>query len=127
VTERTIRSHAKALAGAFYDSHSRTERFRNGEDMVPVKVTMTDPKTGLPVEVEKRFPFKDAYPNAHEYVKAWWPAFVDLARKQLTAMLGMPDEKVSPHMKKAIYDAIIEDREKQMRGKASGSQLVLPR
>lgn len=109
MTERTIRSHAKALAGAFYDG-TRSGKFRAGMD-VPVKVLKTDPATGKTVEVVVKRPFHEAFPNVHSYIKGHWPLFYDLARRQLTQMLAMPG--VHKNVKDAIFKAIIEDREKQ--------------
>ena len=108
--ERTIRSYAKAKAGAFYDA-KRSPRFCNGEELVwAFRVVMRE--TG-PVQEKVKIPFKLAYPTRRDYVRAWWPFYYAGARQQLTSMLGMPDVKDT--IKEAIFAAILEDREKQLK------------
>ena len=108
--ERTIRNYAKAKAGAFYDA-KRSPRFRNGDELCwAYRVVMRE--TG-PVQEKVEIPFKIAYPTKRDYVRAWWPFYYSGARAQLTAMLGMPD--VAANIKEAIYKAIVEDRENQLK------------
>ena len=114
MTERTIRSLAKELAGAFYDNR-RSESFREGAKLVNAFRVDRDPQTGLEREVKVKIPFHVAYPNARSYIAAWWPFYVQLARQQLVAMLTMSDARISAHMKECIASALIEDRENEMR------------
>ena len=95
MTERTIRSMAKQLAGAFYEDN-RSHKFRQA------------------------FPTLKAYmrgqwhqPNGDIKIdKPGWVYHIKLARELLTRMLGYPDSQVSAVMKERIYDALIEEREK---------------
>ena len=95
MTERTIRSMAKELAGVFYDEN-RSEGFR------------------------RTFPTLKAYmrgqwhkPDGEVLItKPGWVYHIDLARKVLVQMLSQSDEKVSGIMKDRIYDALLEEHEK---------------
>ena len=49
-----------------------------------------------------------------------WMHYIDPARKYLAAMLGMPN--VHENLKRAAYEALIEDREKQLKQEARGQQ-----
>jgi hypothetical protein len=112
VTERTIRMLAKQMAGAFYEG-SRSGRFREGEDLVDVFFVK---QTGIgPVECSKKVPLREAFPNAKAYVEGYWPHWYDAARLALVNMLAAPDGRITPHMKDGIADALIEDREKQLK------------
>lgn len=110
MTERTIRSLAKELAGAFYEG-TRTGRFRADDAMCRAR-RLHKHANGLVEEVVVQVPFHEAYPTVHHYVKAHWPYFYDLARKQMTQMLAMPS--VHPNVKAAIFEALKEDNEKQL-------------
>ena len=112
MTERTIRNLAKELAGIFYESR-RTPEFRNGEQLVTVYHDVN--VAGKMMEVPAKIPFKVAYPTIQHYIRAWWPHFIEPARKMLVAMLAMPDSRVSPLMKERISNALIEDREKELK------------
>ena len=112
MTEATHREMAKELAGAWYEMR-RTDRFRDGGDKVKARKIVKDILTGLPREIIVGIPFSQAYPTAEAYVEAHWPFFMDTARKVLTTMLTLPN--ISPVMKERIYDAICEDREKQLK------------
>ncbi len=112
MVERTIKSTAIEFAGAFYEM-KRSDVFRSKESKTAAKRLFIDPKTNLPVEKTVIVKFFEAYPTAHSYSKAHWPLFYDLARKSLVTMLSYPDSRMSPHMKEAIFKAIMEDRNKQ--------------
>ena len=91
MTERTIRSMAKELAGVFYHEDKRTPAFRK------------------------------AYPTFKHYIrgqrvgangeilidKPGWQYHIDLARKMLGTMLS--DSRVNPIMKERIYDALVDE------------------
>ena len=93
MTERTIRSMAKELAGVFYDEN-RSEGFR------------------------RTFPTLKAYmrgqwhkPDGEVLItKPGWVYHIDLARKVLASMLTK--SSVSDVMKQRIYDALLEENEK---------------
>ena len=94
MTERTIRSMAKELAGIFYEDN-RSPAFR------------------------RTFPTLKAYMRGQWHQngdivinKPGWMYHVDLARKVLVQMLSQSDEKVSGIMKERIYEALIEEHEK---------------
>ena len=94
MTERTIRSMAKELAGIFYEDN-RSPAFR------------------------RTFPTLKAYMRGQWHQngdvvinKPGWMYHIDLARKVLVQMLSQSDEKVSAVMKDRIYDALIEEHEK---------------
>lgn len=111
---------AKDFAGAYYESAQRSEEFRDGTmkttafKAVHVKVG----KTTVIKEVEFEIPFRVAFPNVKAYVKSAWPHWVAYAREKLTEMLTKSDASVSPLMKERIFDALIEDRQKQNDGNA---------
>jgi hypothetical protein len=94
MTERTIRSMAKELAGIFYEEN-RSEGFR------------------------KTFPTLRAYMRGQwhqsngEIVinKPGWMYHLDLARAMLLKMLSLPDSQVTPLMKERIYDAWLEEHD----------------
>lgn len=113
MTEQTIRIMAKELAGKFYEQ-KRSGHFRDPNSLTRAKRMTRDPQTGIRKEVTVVLPFSQAYPTAQSYVNAWWPFFVEAARKALTAMLAQPDARIHPHMKERIFDALIEDREREV-------------
>lgn len=96
MTERTVRSMAKEFASIFYESN-RTKGFR------------------------QTFPTFQAYirgqwHNTDGSIKAYrpgWMHHVAQARRALALMLGKPDSVVSPHVKNAIFNALIEDRNRE--------------
>lgn len=97
--ERTVRSMAKELAGIFYEEPQRSAGFRR------------------------------AFPTFKHYMRGQWvkpdgsikayrPGWlhhVELARKVLAMMLGKPDSVVSAVMKERIFNALIEDRDRQFK------------
>lgn len=100
MTERTIRSMAKELAGVFYEDN-RSEAFRR-----------TFPTLQSYMRGQWHQPDGDIVIN-----KPGWMYHVDLARKVMVAMLQKSDAEVSPLMKERIYDAFVEEHER-----ATGSQ-----
>lgn len=126
MTEQTIRAMAKEFAGAYYESAKRSETFRNGAMLTKAVKAMRVKVGNVTVlkEVEFNIPFRVAFPNAKAYVVAAWPHWVQEAREKLSEMLGMPDERVSPLLKERIFAALVEDRERQMRGQARSLRQV---
>lgn len=112
MTEATIKERAKQIAGEFYESR-RSEAFRKGEHLVKSRRIVKDERTGLPREVIIGVPFKNAFPTADAFVEAWWPFWIEEAERQLTTMLAL--DRVPEVMKERIYDAVIEQREKQLK------------
>lgn len=94
--ERTVRSMAKELAGAFYEQN-RSPRFRAAFP------TLRHYMRGQQVMPDGQI----------KIYRPGWLHHVDMARKMLTAMLGRAD--VSEVLKERIYDALMEDREKSLR------------
>jgi hypothetical protein len=130
MTERTIRSLAKELAGQFYDivrtaeSQGEKIQLRRGERVF----LQIDPKT-----------FGKTYPTVKDYLigrkfgsversadgmvrhvddgnvtlgAPGWASWYDLARQTLVGMLG--NIGTTNETKAAIMDAIVEDRQKQL-------------
>jgi hypothetical protein len=60
--------------------------------------------------------FRKVYPKPGPYIARYWPNFVPDARKALVGLLK--SDSIHPHMKDRIVDALVEDREKQLKGKA---------
>lgn len=118
MTEQTIRHMAKEFAGAWYESNTRSKEFRDGTMKTKVYRTLRVKvgNTWVHKEVEFNIPFRVAFPRVEDYVKSAWPHWVEYAREKLTEMLFMPDAKVSPLMKERIYDALVDDRERQLKG-----------
>ena len=92
MTERTIRSMAKQLAGKFYYDDNRSDAFR------------------------ATFPTLKAYMRGQWHqngdiiiTKPGWMYHVDLAIKVLATMLRQPDNVVSPYLKERIAEALIEN------------------
>lgn len=95
--ERTVRSMAKELAGIFYEEPQRSVGFRRA------------------FPTFKHY-MRGQWVQADGSIKAYRPGWlhhVALARKILAIMLGKPDTVVSPAMKNRIFDALIEDRNRQ--------------
>lgn len=122
MTERTIKSTAMELAGAFYDG-KRSDLFRDFDALTPVYRPRQLPD-GRVVEEKVMVPIGEAYPNAHAYALSTWPLFYDLARKTLVWMLGQPH--ITAFQKDAIHKALTEDREKQIKAEARGHALEQP-
>ena len=95
MTERTIRSVAKELAGAFY------------EDQRSLSFRRTFPTLKAYMRGQWHQPNGDIVIN-----KPGWMYHVDLARKILATMLSQPDTVVAPAMKNRIYAALLEEHEK---------------
>ena len=98
MTERTVRSMAKELAGAFYEDN-RSPGFRAAFP------TFTHYMRGQWVQSD----------GSIKAYRPGWLHHVDQARKILALMLGKPDAQVSPVMKERIFDALIEDRDRQFK------------
>lgn len=105
MTHKQIKHLAKELAGQFYEEESST------------KDEIERDKRSL--RFRKAFPNVKAYLQGHQhnpdgsvtYTKPGWMHYVVLARKLLTLMLGQSDERVSPHMKNTIYEALLDEHE----------------
>ena len=95
MTEQTIRSMAKELAGVFYEDN-RTRAFRLAFP------TLKDYMKGLWHK-----------PNGDIRIdKPGWVYHIDMARKVLTKMLTKPDDVVSPVMKERIFDALLDEHKR---------------
>lgn len=117
MTEQTIRAMAKEFAGAYYERSERTKEFRDGRMKTKCFKAMRVMVGNVVVlkEVEFMVPFRVAFPDAKAYVASAWPHWVDYAREKLSEMLAMSDERVSPRRKEQIFDALLEDRERQLK------------
>lgn len=104
--ERTLRSMAKEYAGAFYAMNERSPKFRAAYPSVRAYLRGRQLLPNGKVQLER--------PN--------WLHFVQLARQSMVHMLGLPDGQVSPAMKAAIFEALVEDREKQLKEDAAGTK-----
>ncbi len=100
MTEQTIRSMAKELAGTFYEDN-RSPAFR------------------------ATFPTLKDYMRGQWHIngdivmnKPGWIYHIDLARKVLGSMLSKPDAVVSPLMKERIYEALLDEHERASKTKA---------
>ena len=131
MTERTIRSMAKELAGTFYDVVRSAE---NADEKVQIT------KRGrILLQVDPKL-FAKTFPTVKDYLAGrrhgrierlldgtvrhiddgsvtddtpGWMHWYDQARQQLVAMLN--DPTVAPALKEGILAAVIEDREKQLK------------
>jgi hypothetical protein len=134
MTERTIRSIAKEFAGEFYDfTRSKEDGDHKVQFMQRGRLLLQiDPKA-----FAKSFPTVKDYiaGRQHGYTKKdpgtgavthiddgkiyqitpGWAHWYDLARKRAVEMLASP--LVHENLKRGIYDALLEDREKQERQK----------
>jgi hypothetical protein len=98
--EQTVRSVAKEIAAAFYEESIRSPGFR------------------------KAFPTLQHYmrgqwvqPNGSiKLYRPGWLHFVDTARKRMAMMLG--ESSTSEYLKYRIFDALIEDRNRQFKAGA---------
>ena len=105
MTEQTVRSVAKEIAGAFYDQN-RTPGFRQA------------------------FPTLKAFNRGQWHqpdgsIKAYrpgWLHFVEPARRRLAQMLG--DPATSDYVKNAIFNALIEDRNRQFKQEQRNRKMV---
>lgn len=138
MVERTIQHYARELAGAFYDTVRSAE---SQDEKVQISkrgrvLLQIDPKA-----FAKTFPTVKDYlaGRRHGHVEhlpdgtvrhvddgtvsmdtPGWLHWYDAARAQLTEMLGRPD--VHENIKKGIYEALLEDREKQLKQETRGQQ-----
>ena len=136
LTERTIRSLAKELAGKFYEMNVDAEARGEKVHMRMRGRTMQTIEPGL---------FRKSFPTAKDYIVGrrygviqhlpngvvrwvdtegrWtqdtpgWSHWYDAARQQLVAMLN--EGSVSDHMKECIMAALVEDREQQLKAEAA--------
>jgi len=136
MTERTIQHHARELAGIFYDSVRSAE---DADEKVQISrrgriLLQIDPKA-----------FRKTYPTVKDYIAGrrhgriqraldgaiihiddgqvyqdtpGWMFWYDAARGQLVEMLNQPN--LSEHLKNGIFEALKEDREKQLKQEAAG-------
>jgi hypothetical protein len=138
VVERTIQHYARELAGVFYDT------VRSAED-ADFKVQVSQRGRVL-LQIDPKA-FAKTFPTVKDYLAGrrhgrvehlpdgtvrhiddgtvsmdtpGWLHWYDAARQQLTQMLGRPD--IDENLKKGIYEALIEDREKQLNQEARGQQ-----
>ncbi len=105
--EHTVRNMAKELAGKFYEDN-RSAGFRKA---FPTFKHYMRGQWCLPDGSMKAY-------------RPGWLHHVELARKVLAAMLGKPDAVVSPVMKDRIFNALIEDREREVGRKAKNLHQV---
>ena len=95
MTERTVRSMAKELAGIFYEDN-RTPVFRQAFPTLKHYMRGQWVQQNGDIKIDK----------------PGWLYHVELARKVLASMLSKPDSVVSPAIKERIFDALIEEHEK---------------
>ena len=138
MVERTIQHYARELAGAFYDT-VRSAESQNEKVQISQRgrvLLQIDPKA-----------FAKTFPTVKDYLAGrrhgrmeqlsdgtvrhvndgtitedtpGWLHWVAPARQHMTEMLGRPD--VHENIKKGIYEALIEDREKQLQQEERGQQ-----
>ena len=134
MTEATIRSVAKELAGEFYELVRSAES--RGERHVQIKRGERAFLNIRPDVFGKTFPTAKDYLSGKRHGRVGrtpeggiyhiddgslqqdtpgWLYWYDMARQRLTEMLGRND--VTEHMKERIFEAIVEDREKELRQK----------
>ena len=101
MTERTIRSMAKELAGVFYEDN-RSVRFRRSFP------TIKHYMRGQWIQPSGEILIKEP----------GWTHHIDLAKKMLVSMLSQSDNRVSTLMKERIYDALIEEHNKSISSKS---------
>ena len=142
MTERTIEHVARELAGEFYDvvrsAESRDEKVqisRRGRVLLQIEPKLFA-KTFPTVRdylAGRRHGFMAAKPDGIRYhiddgkvyqTTPGWLHFYDAARAKLTEMLGMGS--IHDNLKKGIYDAILEDREKDLRAQLKGQTAKIP-
>lgn len=98
MTERTVRSMAKELAGKFYEGN-RTPGFRKAFP------TFRHYMRGQWVQPD----------GSIKIYRPGWLHHVVLARQMLTLMLGRKD--IHENVKERIYDALLEDRNRTIKGR----------
>lgn len=112
MTEATIKAMAKELAGEFYEA-KRSGKFRKGDNLVKARTLVKDERTGQYREKIVLVPFRKAFPTVDRYVEAWWPFYVETAKQCLVGLLRNPG--TGDYMKKCIYDALVEEKEKELK------------
>jgi hypothetical protein len=136
LVERTIAHTARELAGKFYDFVRSAEK--RGEK-VDVRFNGRTLQNIDPTAFGKSFPTVKDYLAGRRYGEVehradgtvfwkdtgkWrqyvpgWMSFYEMARQLNVQMLAEPH--VTDTMKERIFDAIIEDREKQLKQEAKG-------
>jgi hypothetical protein len=152
MVERTIQHYARELAGIFYDfvrsaedADFKVQVSQRGHVLLQIDPkafgktfpTVKDYLAGrrhgrtepLPDGTVKFVPFTewsalyDRCPICNKLViedTPGWLHWVDPARQHMTEMLGRSD--VHENIKRGIYEALIEDREKQLEQEARGQQ-----
>ena len=83
MTVQMIQHVCREIAGEFYEDAKRSDRFRA------------------------------IWPDVRVFIARTWPMHIETARTILTDMLRRSDAEVPPHQKDAIYEALIEDRQRQ--------------
>jgi hypothetical protein len=144
VTERTLRVIAKELAAEMYENirsaGERGKKFEVRDAQTGHVLRLLEPALFL-----KTFPnLKDYWSGRrHGYMERkiessgiqvtyhvddgqiypstpGWAFHYERARNRAFKMLGMSDDVVHPNIKEALYAAILEDREKQLKQEAQG-------
>lgn len=100
MTDRTLRSMAKELAGIFYEDN-RSPAFRQAFPTLKhyMRGQWVQPDGDIKID------------------KPGWMYHVDLARKCLAHMLTLPDTVVHPNIKQSIYEAFINEHEQRQKTK----------
>ena len=136
VTERTIRSLAKELAGNFYEM---TRSAEGSGEKIHMKFRGRTLQTIEPGIFAKTYPTVKDYLTGKRHghvehlpngvvrhvadgsitdVKPGWAHWYDHARQMLVAMLSNPG--THENLKEAIMKALVEDREEQLKLEAQG-------
>lgn len=106
MTEQTVRSVAKEIAGAFYEESQRSHAFRQA------------------------FPTLQAFMRGQwhqpdgsiKLYRPGWMHFVDTARKRMAQMLG--EKGTTEYLKYRIFDALIDDRNRQFKAEHTNRKMV---
>ena len=61
------------------------------------------------------------------FVERVAPKLLEDARQSLTACLSQPDDRVTPHMKQQIYEALVKDSDLRANRMVAASQAVVPK
>lgn len=103
MTERTIRSMAKELAGRFYEdvyNDLNGERYRRTDLFRQTYPTLRDYMRGI----------QHLSDGTTRIDKPGWVYHIAMAKRVLVEMLNRPE--VTPIMKERIYDALLEEHDK---------------
>lgn len=106
MTEQTVRSVAKEIAGAFYEESLRTPGFRQAFP------TLQHYMRGQWVQPD----------GSIKLYRPGWLHFVDTARKRMAQMLS--ERGTSEYLKYRIFDALIEDRNRQFKVEQTNRKMV---